>query len=84
MLLPRESDGLNVNCTTGVLEGNPIHEDMLDAALRVPNVFLFNTVLNVHRGIAGIFAGDLKQAHEAGVAMVRQWSGCPFTGRPIL
>ena len=78
MLLPREGAGLNVNCTTGVLEGNPIHEDMLDAAMRVPNVFLFNTVLNVHREIAGIFAGDLTQAHEAGVAMVRQWFGVPI------
>jgi nickel-dependent lactate racemase len=51
---------------------------MLDAAFRVPNVFLFNTVLNVHREIAGVFSGDLKQAHEAGVAMVRQWFGVPI------
>jgi lactate racemase len=78
MLLAEEGAGLNLNCTTGVLEGNPIHEDMLDAALRLPNVFLFNTVLNVRKEIAGIFVGDLRRAHEAGVSMVRRCFGVPI------
>ncbi len=78
MLLPEIGAGLNPKCTTGILSGNPIHEDMLEAALRVPNVFLFNTVLNVKKEIAGVFAGDLRRAHAAGVAMVEQWFGVPI------
>jgi len=81
MLLPQEGAGLNPGCATGVLEGNPIHEDMLEAAQYVPNVFFFNTVLNVRKEIAGVFAGDLKQTHEAGVSMVRRWFGMPIRRR---
>jgi len=78
MLLEQEGAGLNPACSTGVLEGNPIHEDMVDAAGFVPNVFLLNTVLNLRREIAGIFAGDLGRAHAAGVAMVRQYFEIPL------
>jgi nickel-dependent lactate racemase len=81
MLLPQEGAGLNPHCTTGILEGNPIHEDMLDAAMHVSNVFLLNTVLNVQKEIAGVFAGDLWQAHEAGVSLVRRWFGVPIRQR---
>lgn len=78
MLLAQEGAGMNPNCTTGVLEGNPIHEDMLDAALQIPNVFLFNTVLNVRKEIAAVFAGDLKHAHDTGTEFVRRWFGVPI------
>jgi nickel-dependent lactate racemase len=78
MLSPRDGGGMNPNCTTGVLQGNPIHEDMMDAAVRVPNVFLLNTVLNLQKEIAGVFAGDLQQAHAPAVAMVRSRYGVPI------
>jgi nickel-dependent lactate racemase len=81
MLSPQEGGGMNPNCTTGVLQGNPIHEDMVDAALRVPNVFLLNTVLNMQKNIAGVFAGDLQQAHAPAVAMVRSRYGVPIRER---
>lgn len=35
-----------LNARTGILEGNPIHEDMLWAARRVRLKFIVNVVLN--------------------------------------
>ena len=81
MLSPQEGAGMNPNCTTGILDGNPIHEDMLEAAVRVPNVFLLNTVLNMEKEIAGVFAGDLRQAHAPAVALVRSRFGIPIRER---
>ena len=72
MLSPQEGGGINPNCTAGIANGNPIHEDMVDAARHVPNVFLLNTVLNLQKQIAGVFAGDLLAAHAAGTDLVRQ------------
>ena len=62
---------------TGVLEHNPIHEDMVVAARRVNVQFILNVALNARKQVIGAWAGDLEQAHAAGVAFVRQWSQCP-------
>ena len=62
---------------TGVLEHNPIHEDMVVAARRVGVAFILNVALNAKKQVIGAWAGDLEQAHAAGVAFVRQWSQCP-------
>jgi nickel-dependent lactate racemase len=59
------------NAAFGVTEGNPIWEEMRDIALRVGDSFLLNVTLNDDRGITGIFAGDLLQAHRAGIEFVR-------------
>lgn len=60
------------NAGFGRCEGNPVWEEMLDIALRVGPSFLLNVTLNSWRGITGVFAGDLAQAHRAGRDMVRQ------------
>lgn len=49
----------------GVMEGNPVAEDMLEAARMVKTDFMINTVLNRDNAIAGIFAGELAEAHAA-------------------
>jgi lactate racemase len=59
------------NAAFGVTEGNPIWEEMRDIALRVGTSFLVNVTLNDDRGITGVFAGDLLQAHRAGIEFVR-------------
>ena len=60
------------HATFGVTEGNPIWEEMRDIALRVGPSFVLNVTLNTRRQIAGVFAGDLIQAHKAGCEFVRQ------------
>jgi nickel-dependent lactate racemase len=54
----------------GRLDGNPVHEDLLEAAGFVEPDFLFNVVLNERREIAGIFAGDMVAAHRRGCEFV--------------
>lgn len=62
---------------TGVLEHNPIHEDMIYAAKAVNVQFIFNVALNGEKKVIAAWAGDLEQAHAQGVAFIRKWSQCP-------
>jgi nickel-dependent lactate racemase len=58
--------------TFGITEGNPLWEELRDVALRVGPSFLLNVTLNEQRQITGVFAGDLIQAHKAGIEFVRR------------
>lgn len=62
---------------TGVLEGNPIHEDMVAAARRVNLQFILNVALGEEKQIIAAFAGDMERAHETGVEFIRKFSQCP-------
>lgn len=65
--------------TTGVLENNPIHKDMVCAARMVNVQFILNVALNGKKKVIAAFAGDLEEAHAAGVAFIREQSQCPPT-----
>lgn len=54
------------NSRTGILENNPIHEDMVWAAERAKLSFIVNVVLNEEKQVINAFAGDFKEAHKAG------------------
>lgn len=70
---------------TGVLEHNPIHEDMVAAARAVHTQFIFNVALDGEKKIIAAWAGDLEQAHAAGVSFIRRLSQCPaVTGDIVL
>ncbi|MBC7229821.1 MAG: nickel-dependent lactate racemase [Actinobacteria bacterium] len=56
----------------GVLAGNPVHEDMLEAARMAGPRFIVNFALSEDGAFLGVFAGDLVQAHE---------KGCDFVSR---
>jgi len=57
--------------TNGSLDGNPVHEQLLEAARLAGADFIVNVTLDAQRRPTGIFAGDLDQAHRAGVAQAR-------------
>jgi len=61
---------------SGVLEKNPVHEDMLAAAKRVNVQFILNVALNGEKKVIGAFAGDLEEAHAKGVEFVRSLAQC--------
>lgn len=63
--------------TTGVLDKNPIHLDMITAAKMVNVQFIFNVAQNSEKKILAAFAGDLVKAHEKGVEFVRKLAQCP-------
>ena len=58
---------------TGILEGNPLHTDMVAAAEMAKLAFIVNVVIDEDKKTVAAFAGDFRQAHEAGVAFLRQY-----------
>ena len=58
---------------TGVLDGNPIHRDMLAAADLADLKFIVNVVIDEEKRTVAAFAGDHRAAHAAGVAFLRPW-----------
>ena len=51
---------------TGILEGNPIHEDMLWAAKTAKLAYVVNVVLNSEKKVIYAVAGDCEAAHKKG------------------
>ena len=59
----------------GSLLGNPVHEDMMEAAGELRPDFLMDVVLNEDGKIAGVFAGDFSYAHRIGCQFVEDYFG---------
>ena len=51
---------------TGILEGNPIHRDMLWAARKAKLAFICNVVINSEKEPIYAVSGDVEKAHEEG------------------
>ena len=60
------------NASNGVLDGNPLHEASLAIARMAGVDFIVNVSMDEDRRVTGVFAGELEQAHRAGVACVEQ------------
>ncbi len=58
---------------TGMLEGNPIHRDMVAAAEMANLRYIVNVVIDEHKQTVAAFAGDFRQAHAAGVEFLRTY-----------
>ena len=69
---------------SGVLEGNPIHRDMVCAARSVNVQFILNVALDANKEIIAAFAGDLEAAHQKGVDFVRSLAQIPYTPGDIV
>lgn len=58
------ADGdLEPACVNGVLEGNPVHEDMVEGMQMLGPVFMINVVLDGSGEIADVVAGDAVSSH---------------------
>ena len=66
----------------GMLEGNPVHEDMVECALMAGIDFIVNVVLNRDLKIIGVFAGDMLEAHGKGVDFVNSFSRVEIPTQP--
>lgn len=75
---PPEIGGKHPLATTGSLEGNPVHQALLQAARLAKPDFLLNTVLSPHKELLAVFCGDLEQAHLAGCELVRDLFQTPL------
>jgi nickel-dependent lactate racemase len=63
---------LHPQARTGVLQGNPVHEDMVEAARLAKVDFIVNVVTNSKGEIVQAFAGDVEQAFNEGVKLVEE------------
>ncbi len=78
VLNPPEVGGKHPLAATGILDGNPVHVAITEAARMLEPDFLLNTVLSPHKEILAVFAGDLEVAHLAGCEMVRRLYSVPL------
>jgi nickel-dependent lactate racemase len=58
----------------GIVDGNPLHEGLLEIQRTVGVDFLVNVALDRERRIAGIFCGDPERAHAEGMRFVERES----------
>ena len=65
----------------GRLSGNPVREDIEEAAQMVGVDFILNVVLDEHKKIVHAVAGDMVQAHRAGCKYLDQLYGKPIADR---
>lgn len=54
----------------GILDGNPLHEALVEASRRAGVHFSVQVALDRERRIAGIFCGDVEASHDAAVRFV--------------
>jgi len=66
VLNPPEVGGKHPKVKTGVLDGNPFHEAMLQACNFLGTIFLFNTILSTGKEIIEVVTGDYIAAHRYG------------------
>ena len=66
--------------TEGSIEGNPLHEELLEAAALARHDFILDVTLTREREISGVFAGDPVKAHAAGVEFIVSNSLTPLDG----
>ena len=59
----------------GILEENPIHEDMVEAAEMVGVDFMVNVVVNSKDNrISKVIAGDIQEAHQQGIEFYKKYA----------
>ena len=62
----------NPEIGNGILDGNPLNEDMLQAAAMMRNLFMITLVTDTEFRLASIFAGHWKKSWEAACDEVRR------------
>jgi nickel-dependent lactate racemase len=67
----------NPSTTWGITRGNPLWEEVQEAAELLGSQFLLNVSLNRDKQITGVFAGRLDKAHRAGCAFVKEKAMIP-------
>lgn len=61
----------------GITDGNPLWEEVFEAANFVPPQFIVNVTLNKDQQITGVFAGDFKNAHKQGCKFIKKSAMVP-------
>lgn len=62
----------------GITQGNPLWEDVMEAAEFAGPLFLLNITLNRNKEITGVFAGALREAFKQGCLFVKKTAMVPL------
>ena len=68
---------------TGNLTDNPVHEEMLEAALKVKVDFNINTITDEDGNIIDIVAGELHESWLKGVELSKNTYITPSRSKPM-
>jgi nickel-dependent lactate racemase len=79
-----EGSGKNPLAVTGNLEGNPVHAAMVEGCAMAKPAFILNTVLTADKQIVAAFAGDWREAHDAGCCYYREKFAYPLAEKADL
>lgn len=66
------------NARWGQTTGNPLWEEVMEAAELAAPLFLLNITLNSDKEITGVFAGELREAHALGCAFAKERAMVPL------
>jgi nickel-dependent lactate racemase len=72
---------LEPGCGAGLLAGNPMHEDMIEAVAQLRPDFLVNTVVDAAGCVTDVVAGHWMAAHEVGCWIVDHRYGAEVGSR---
>ena len=64
-----DGPGKHPMARTGILAGNPVHEDLVEAVAMASPAFLVNTLLTPGKRLFDLVAGHWQKAHEEGCAL---------------
>ena len=77
-LAPKVGDGCNPLCETGLLDGNPLHEDMVEVTKKLDPAFLVNMVFTPEGKLHEVVAGHWYKAWEKGCKDLVAMAGVPI------
>ena len=72
LTLDPEADRVHPMATPGILDGNPVAEEMLECARLCRPDISINTVLDAEGELIGLFSGELDAAHRAACRLVEK------------
>lgn len=84
VLNPGAGSGKNPLATTGNLDGNPVHQAMVEGCAMAEPDFILNTVLAPDKRIMAAFAGDWREAHEEGCRFYSERFAFPLKNKADL
>lgn len=77
-LAPKVGEGCNPLCETGLLDGNPLHEDMVEVTAKLNPDFLVNVVFTPEGKLHEVVAGHWYKAWEKGCHDLVAMAGVPI------
>lgn len=80
LAIDKETGDFHERVKPGSMLGNPVHEDMVDAASELRPDFLMDVALTPEGDLAGVFAGDYTYAHRIGCQFVETHYGLLVDG----